>query len=465
MEKTEFTAKWLDNLKPAPPGNRYEIADTHVGGLRVRVGETPIPDGKHRGKAAQIAFVLAARYPPSTQPTRRVLGAYQIGSPHFSLQSARQKAIEWKALIAAGIDPARKLEEEIEAREAERLAREETARARKTVAQILDRYEDEKLANLKRGAAVRRALDGGRGLFKGMADRELKSLSRYDIAEVVRAHAKRSPISANRQLAYAQAFLNWCVGEELLAANPALSIKKPSKETQRDRFHTLDELAEIWAAASTLEYPFGPLFKLLITLPMRREEVAAIRVAELNLGSDESPGSAQWVLPADRTKRANALRIPLSSLSRSILKEALADQQRPKGSPFVFSTTGETSVSGFTKARRRLDAAIADARKKRALDAGAEPQSMDHWTVHDLRTTFNTHACERLGVDANVADRILNHVATATTSKIMRVYNKSELFEPRRKALADWAALLEAEVIRAVPAGGAQDEPTAVDLR
>jgi len=47
----------------------------------------------------------------------------------------------------------------------------------------------------------------------------------------------------------------------------------------------------------------------------------------------------------------------------------------------------------------------------------------------------------------HVADRILNHVATATRSKVMRVYNKSELFEPRRKALCDWAKLLTERVI------------------
>jgi hypothetical protein len=36
-----------------------------------------------------------------------------------------------------------------------------------------------------------------------------------------------------------------------------------------------------------------------------------------------------------------------------------------------------------------------------------------------------------------------NHVATATTSKIMRVYNKSELFEPRKRVLRQWAELIE----------------------
>jgi integrase len=72
---------------------------------------------------------------------------------------------------------------------------------------------------------------------------------------------------------------------------------------------------------------------------------------------------------------------------------------------------------------------------------------MPHWTFHDLRTTFTTLACEKLGVDAAVADRILNHVASATTSKIMRVYNKSELFEQRRSALFAWESLVREQVI------------------
>ena len=64
---------------------------------------------------------------------------------------------------------------------------------------------------------------------------------------------------------------------------------------------------------------------------------------------------------------------------------------------------------------------------------------------HDLRTTFSTLASEVLGADIAIVDRILNHVATATTSKIMRVYNKSELFEPRKRVLREWAELIERE--------------------
>jgi hypothetical protein len=39
-------------------------------------------------------------------------------------------------------------------------------------------------------------------------------------------------------------------------------------------------------------------------------------------------------------------------------------------------------------------------------------------------------------------------MASATTSKVMRVYNKSELFEPRKVALCNWAALIETKCIR-----------------
>ena len=70
---------------------------------------------------------------------------------------------------------------------------------------------------------------------------------------------------------------------------------------------------------------------------------------------------------------------------------------------------------------------------------------MEHWTIHDLRTTFSTLASEALGADIAIVDRILNHVATATTSKIMRVYNKSELFEPRKRVLRECAELIERE--------------------
>jgi hypothetical protein len=139
--------------------------------------------------------------------------------------------------------------------------------------------------------------------------------------------------------------------------------------------------------------------------------------------------------------------VPLLSLARSIIKSAIADKDRPADSAYVFTMTGTTAVSGFAKAKRRLDSAIEQLREPVAASQGVEAEVMLPWTVHDLRTTFNMIACERLKIDAAVADRILNHVATATTSKIMRVYNRSELFDERKRALRLWEQLLKSEVI------------------
>lgn len=375
-----------------------------------------------------------ARFRPGANATRRSLGTF----PELTLADARKKAIDWKALIRKGIDPA-------EEAERIRLEAERVRESRRTLSGVLDQYEREKLKSLRRGKATRRALDGNCGLLVGFDNREPSSISRSEIRAALRKRAAVAPISANRQLAYASAFFNWCVREEIVLENPVRFISKPANETVRDRHHSAYELAEIWAATEELGYPFGPLIRLLIVLPMRREEIAAMPIAELDLPCENSTDGI-WTLPADRTKRANALRVPLSPIAKSIIEGAIADPGRPKESPFVFSTTGQTSVSGFAKAKVRLDKLIAKARSKAAEGSAVEPSPMPHWTFHDLRTTFTTLACEELNVDAAIADRILNHVASATTSKIMRVYNKSEMYEPRRHALAAWADFVQTHV-------------------
>ena len=191
--KEELTGKRLENLMPADSGERYEIADTHVRGLRVRVGDASVESGdrRRRGKAAHISFVLLARFKPNANPTRRSLGKF----PELALADARQKAIDWKALIRKGIDPA---DEESRIR----LEEESTRQKRRTLLEILDLYESDKLAGLRRGKATRRALDGKCGLLTGFLDRETSTISRAEIRAVLRERAAQSPISANRQLAY-----------------------------------------------------------------------------------------------------------------------------------------------------------------------------------------------------------------------------------------------------------------------
>lgn len=47
-DKVKLNDRKLRNLKPAIQGQRYEIADTHISGLRVRVSGAENDDGKAR---------------------------------------------------------------------------------------------------------------------------------------------------------------------------------------------------------------------------------------------------------------------------------------------------------------------------------------------------------------------------------------------------------------------------------
>ena len=104
----------------------------------------------------------------------------------------------------------------------------------------------------------------------------------------------------------------------------------------------------------------------------------------------------------------------------------------------MFSTTGRSPVSGWSRAKARIDAIIQIRRGERGI-----LEAMPAWRLHDLRRAFATAACDVLQIDPAIADRCLNHVGASTTSVISRVYARNELFEQRREALERWAELLD----------------------
>ena len=78
---------------------------------------------------------------------------------------------------------------------------------------------------------------------------------------------------------------------------------------------------------------------------------------------------------------------------------------------FVFSTTGKTSISGFSKAKARLDAAIVEVRAKAAAAAVTESAPLVPWRLHDLRRT-GASTLARLGFDTIAIDKLLAHQPT-----------------------------------------------------
>jgi len=298
-----------------------------------------------------------------------------------------------------------------------------------TVGVIFDRYKARRLSQLRKGVVMGNAIHTA---LDGLRHRELSTITRMEVSRIIDDMADRAPIGANRTLAYLKAFFSWASGRGYIEVNPICSISKPTREIARERTPTLEEIGEIWVAADQMGYPFGQVIKLLILTAARREEVGAIRCAELDLPNDDPEGC--WIIPADRSKNGRALRVPLAGQARTVVEAAL--KTRPKGCAFLFSTTAKTSVSGWSKAKSRIDGLIAQGRSERR-----QPPMAD-WRFHDLRRSFATSACDVLGIDPAVADRCLNHVGAGTTSTISRVYARNEMYQQRADALRRWGELV-----------------------
>ncbi|MFM7404748.1 MAG: tyrosine-type recombinase/integrase [Erythrobacter sp.] len=394
-------------------GQRIELHDAKESGLRIRIGE--------RGAKWSVQ--------KRTQGGRII--RIPLGSwPAVSIADARTAAQEAKREVEKGVNPNEQRK---------------SARNYSTLRDLLDLYDKAKLGKLRSGPGAKRAIESA---LAKLLDRDPAQLTRRDIASAIDKLAETAPIHANRTLAYVKAFFAWAVGRGHLSANPAAGISKPAAEVSRDRTPSLDELVEIWRAAESLGYPFGPAVRLLIATAMRREEISGMAASELDLSAT---GDAVFTLPADRSKNGRAIRVPLSPLALEPLREALAarpviDAKKGTRSDLLFTTTGETPASGWSRAKSRLDALIAKARRKAAEEAGCEPVDMPPWRLHDLRRSFATLACDVLHIDAATADRCLNHVGASTTSTISRVYGRSELFDQRKSALNAWGELLRSAI-------------------
>jgi integrase len=118
-------------------------------------------------------------------------------------------------------------------------------------------------------------------------------------------------------------------------------------------------------------------------------------------------------------------------------REILRKLPRQAGSDLVFTTTGKTPISGYSKAEAQLDAAILKAQAKEAEETGREPAALVPWRLHDMRRT-GVSRLAAMGFDSIVADKLLAH-KPAKLKGVASVYQRHDFAAERRKALEAWA--------------------------
>jgi integrase len=388
-----------------------------------------VPDGKARGLYLQLqssgAKSWAVRYYFEGRPRKLTLGRY----PTVDLRAARRLAEQALGDVARGMDPAGAKQATRAAARAERESQIDLVE--RVVAQFIERHAKAKNRDWRETErALRREVVSR---FKG---RRLASVTRPQVRAMLDEIAARAPIMANRVLAAFRKMCNWAVAYDLIGTNPCDGLAAPGKETRRDRVLSDDEVKRAWTAFEGVGWPFGAIGKLLLLTGARRDEVAAMRWSEIDVGA------RAWTLPKERTKNKREHVVPLSDEALALIS-SLPRIEGKAG--YVFTTTGESAVSGFSRAKRAIDRAMGDA-------------ALPHWTLHDLRRTVATNL-QRLGVRLEVTEAVLNHVG-GSRAGIVGVYQRHEYGLEKRAALDAWARRLN-EIV----AGAGDGQTNVVELR
>jgi integrase len=426
--KKNLTHRTLKALKPATPGQRYEILDAVQPGLAIRVTSS-----------GAKTFVLRSRFPGSPHFTRKALGAY----PTLTLAQARDKARNWLRLVAEGIDP------EIEA---ERARQSELRKQRHTFAFVAERFIDEAVIgpdpNMPLQRQGRQTANYIRNtLVPRWGRRPIANIDDIEIAAFLRER-RETPAHARNLFVKLRCLFSWAIQARSygLKVSPCDHIKINKligNVKTRDRTLTDEELAAFWKSIADLGYPSGPLYRLLLLTGVRLNEAARASWPEFDLLKRE------WTIPASRMKgKHGKARAHLVPLTDAIL-EVLNGLPRFKDGEFLFSTTfGKKPISLGNKIKKRLDAAMLAEMCRAENNRGGENSNkikLAPWVNHDLRRSVRTRL-SALKISREVKEAVLAH----TPPGIIGTYDLHQYQEEKLEALTAWGATL-AEIVGAAP--------------
>ncbi|EGE56753.1 UNVERIFIED_ORG: integrase [Rhizobium esperanzae] len=395
---TAFTAKWVEAVKATD--KRQEIPDPGFKGFYLIV--QPLPSGaksfalRHRGKAK-----------------------FTIGSvTAWTLKDAHKEAGRVMRAFDEGRDP--------------RAEKKEANSNDNLIENVLDEFL-KRHVKAKNGARTAYDVENTirREIKPKMKGKMITAIRRRDVISLLDDMVDRGvPTMAVRTYALLKKFFNWCIERGILEVSPMGGLKPPATVEARDRVLSDAELRWAWLAADEIGWPFGPLFKMLAVTAQRKEEVAGASRAEFDLRAKEPV----WVIPPARAKNGREHLVPVTPLAINLIESLPVIN----GSDLLFTTTGETTVGGFSKAKERLDAAMLKIARREAQERGDDPDEIKiaPWVLHDFRRTAASGMAAQ-GVQPHVIEAVLNH-KSGTIKGVAAVYNRYDYDREKQRALLGW---------------------------
>jgi integrase len=332
----------------------------------------------------------------------------------LNLAAARKEAKAVLGDAAKGTDPL------AERRQAE-------ASAENTLRSIVESYLDRDGAKLRTAEERRATFE--RLVFKKFGARQIGDIKRSEINKLLDSiEDEHGPRMATLTLAYLRKVMNWHASRSDDFRSPIVRGMARGAVRKRDRVLTDDELRALWLAAEGWDHAFARMLPFVLVTACRRDEAAKMRRSEVK-------GNV-WTIPAARYKTAIDFELPLSRAALSMIESA--PKKGREG--FVFTSTGEVGLAGFTKFKAEFDERMLAALRKAAAERGEDTGEVEltRWTIHDLRRTARS-LMARAGVDPDHAERCLGHVIGG----VRGVYDRHAYAEEKRSAFEALAAQIE----------------------
>ena len=141
--------------------------------------------------------------------------------------------------------------------------------------------------------------------------------------------------------------------------------------------------------------------------------LTASRSGEVRLARWDEIVDDMWIIPASRMKGGREHRVPLSAKARKLLKKL------PRLGDYIFPGV-------------RYERPLSDM----SLTAVLRRMGRDDITVHGFRSTFRMWTAEATSYPRDVCEHALAH---SLPNKVEAAYQRSDLFEKRKKLMQTWS--------------------------
>jgi hypothetical protein len=391
---------------------RTVIWDSKVDGFGLRVS----PNGSK-------TFVFVYRFPRGRSGK---VCWYKIGTlGDFSPETARTEAAILRGDYLRGIDPMARIRQQRADHAAEQAAPKKLVDA--VVTEFINRYAQRHNRSWKE---TQRILT--RHIVRPWGKRPIASIKRSEVNELLDEieDASGAPM-ATAVLAQLRKMFNWYAARNDEFNSPivkGMARTNPAK-LARDRVLSDLEIRILWKALDASPAPYRQLVRFLLLTAQRRDEASKAHQSEFSQDT--------WTIPAARYKTGICHIVPISSDARSQIDDL---KDLLKLGKFTFTTRGDRPFSGFSKAKRELDARM-EVFLQQELGPPDEPDGkrLVPWRLHDLRRTAKT-LMVRAGVRPDISERVLGHVIKGVEG----TYDRHDYMTEKRAALESLAVEVRA---------------------